>query len=223
MSIIAIDIETIPDVSEATMQRWAEEASPPSNWKDPVKIQRYKEEAALKKKEKAALSPLSGRIVCVGLGYKEKEDEDWEFACFVDASNDECALLIQVDETLSHLPGVSWIVSFYGRKFDFPFLAVRAMKHRLDLNHKWPLGKWDKRHIDMFDAFTEGGLGAWGEFLLGMPKSGSGQHVEEYVNEGRWDDIEAYCLRDVQITAGLWDLYSQTTAGGYYGQISGSS
>ena len=220
MAVLCVDIETIADVPEWLIQRWRESIQAPGNYKDPVKIEKYREEALRKRIEKAALSPLTGKVACVGIGYKDAAD--WEYECFISRSMDERALLLGVDKAIASLPRVGWLVSFNGRKFDFPFLAVRSMKYHLELEHKWPLSKWDRRHVDMFDAFGEGGLGDWGRLLLGEGKTGSGSHVDEMVREGRWEDLEYYCLHDVKLTAGLWDLYTTTTAGGSYGQVAGT-
>lgn len=219
MSVLVVDIETVADVPPWVAEAWKDRAEAPANYKDPVKIERYKEEQVQRRLEKAALSPLTGRVVAVGLGWRD--EPEWEFSAFIDRQSDEETLLRAVDAAIAGLPRVGWIVSYNGRRFDFPFLAVRAMKHRLELKHKWPLGKWDRRHVDMYDAFGEGGLADWGRLLLGEDKSGHGSHVEELVREARWDEIEAYCLNDVRLTAGLWDLYRSTTAaGGYHGEIS---
>ncbi len=223
MGVIAIDIETYADVPEWIQDRWKErEVKAPSNWKDPIKCQRYVEEKMAERIEKAALNPLTGRVVGVGVGHREKED--WEYACWVDRVNNEASLLKAVDYALGQIPGLSWLVTYNGRQFDFPFLAVRAMRHKLDLRHRWPLGKWDRRHVDMFDAFGKNGsLAAWGQLLLDENPVGSGKHIGELVAAEEWDEIEAHCLQDVKIVAGLWELYERTVLGGYDGKVSGTS
>ncbi len=223
MAILAIDIETVASVTDATMERWRQEARAPSNWKDQRKIERYKEDAANKRLERAALSPMSGRIVAIGLGLQESPyNSQWDYACFVSTDGDEKKLILTVDEIISKITGLAWLVSFNGRRFDFPFLAVRSMKHKLALRHKWPLEKWDRRHRDMYDVFGDGSLAAWGEFLLDMPKTGSGSDVAGLVAEKAWDTLREYCLRDVRITAELWELYSSTTAGGSHVKVGGT-
>jgi DEAD/DEAH box helicase domain-containing protein len=40
---------------------------------------------------------------------------------------------------------------------------------------------------------------------LGVGKSADGLQSLEWVREGRWDLVEAYCRRDVEVTFRLWD------------------
>jgi hypothetical protein len=64
--MLAFDIETgpLPDDQLPAFDR--DRAQAPSNWKDPEKIERFKDEAEAAWREKLALSPLTGRVVAIG-------------------------------------------------------------------------------------------------------------------------------------------------------------
>ena len=49
-------------------------------------------------------------------------------------------------------------------------------------------------------------LAALAEATLGVSKAGDGLQSLAWVREGRWDLVETYCRKDVEITARLFDF-----------------
>jgi len=202
---LIVDIETGTDVNDEWYARKAAKIKAPSTWKDPVKIKRNKEEKMAKLLEKAALSPLSGKVVCVGLGM-EQEDGGWDVGCFVDRVGEEAQLLHDVDVAINKILPVGYIVTFGGRKFDFPFLTARSMIHGLKLGFPWPVG-YDHSHIDMFDQLGEGSLEDWSILCGEGKKQHHGGEIAELIEKEDWDSIILHCTEDILKTAALFDRY----------------
>jgi len=202
---MVIDIETRADIHPAILAAMMEKVKAPGNWKDETKIAVYREEQKAKLIERAALSPRTGAIVCVGVGVRDSTESDrWENEVFMDRVGDEESLLKAVDSALEEFQPI-YIYTFNGRRFDFPFLAVRAMLHSLKLNHRWPVG-WDKRHLDLFDFFgKEGSLNEWAAALLGKTKPSSGASIQEMVDQERWDEIKEHNLWDLEAVEEIVD------------------
>jgi DNA polymerase elongation subunit (family B) len=200
---LVIDIETYQDIPDEVLESRRAQISAPSNYKDPEKIAKYIEEKTAEIVEKAALSPLTGRVVAVGMGLR-RHGGDWEFACLTDRINDEQLLLARVDSTLFDV-GHGHLITFDGTRFDIPFLVARAMRHGMLLRYRWPLARYSKRHIDLFTILQSGSLGDWSALVLGESKKATGADVAAMVEQERWDDLKTYCLADVRITARLYD------------------
>lgn len=204
---IVLDIETYADVSEEQLKHIKAGIKPDGRIKDPAKI---KADIAKKQTEvldKAALSPRTGRVVCVGIGIRKLDDAKmawWEFAAFLDEVNEEEKLLRIIDDTLAdNIHG--HLITFDGRRFDLPFMAARAMKHGMALRYKWPLG-YHPLHIDLFELLgKEGGLDAWAMGLLGRSKTTAGSEIAGMVEGERWNEIREHCLEDIRMTAELFD------------------
>lgn len=202
---LVIDIETYQDIPPAVLEAKTAKIQPPKNWKDPDKIAAYIEDAKAKIVRQAALSPLTGRVVAVGLGLR-RADEQWEFGCFVDRTGGEDDLLREVDDALSEIEH-GHLITFNGTRFDLPFLVARAMRHGLTLRYRWPVVRYSKRHIDLCQLLGDGSLSEWAALVLGEGKTGSGADVAGLVEAERWDDLRNYCLEDVRITARLFEAY----------------
>ena len=196
---------SINDINPKLMAAMMERVKAPGAWKDEVKIARHREEAKTKLIEKAALSPRTGRIVSVGVGVRDGgESPKWDNHCFVDRVNDERALLEAIDSALAETQPL-YIYSYNGRRFDFPFLAVRAMMHGMKLKHRWPVG-YDNRHLDLWDFFgKEGSLNEWAAAILGRTKPSSGAAIQEMVDQERFDEIIEHNLWDVEAVEELVD------------------
>jgi len=200
---LVIDIETYQDIPEEVLESRRSQIQAPANWKDPDKIAKYVEEKTAEIASKAALSPLTGRVVAVGMGLRRNKG-NWEFACFVDRINYEEKLLGEVDRALFAVEH-GHLITYNGTRFDIPFLVARAMRHGLTLMYKWPLARYAKRHLDLFSILQSGSLSDWSALVLGETKKSSGADVAAMVSEERWDDLKTYCLADVKITARLYD------------------
>lgn len=205
---IVIDIETIPCLPEGWAEAMQEKLQPPSNYKDEDKIAAWREKKIAGMVDKAALSPRTGAIVCIGIG-EHKPGYDWQFSCATTQHMSECEMLERVDHALEKSV-YGHLVTFNGKAFDVPFLIGRSMKYNLILGAKWPL---NSKHIDLFrELGREGGLGAWAMAILGEKKLSSGAEVQGMIERGAWDEVERYCVDDVKKTAAMFDRFERVAA-----------
>jgi predicted PolB exonuclease-like 3'-5' exonuclease len=106
------------------------------------------------------------------------------------------------------------LVTFGGRSFDLPLLELHALKHGVSARNHFG-AKYGARyrfqtdaHLDLYDFLTgygassiRGGLDALLR-LCGLEGKGdvSGKDVQELWENGRLEEIHAYCRRDVMST-----------------------
>jgi DNA polymerase elongation subunit (family B) len=122
------------------------------------------------------------------------------------------------------------IVTFNGRGFDVPFIYLRSAILNVVISRKDWLGYrfQTEPHCDLAEQFTFYGVsgrdGAARRFNLDFyckafgiesPKSHgvTGLDVNRLLSEGRYRDIAEYCLRDVQGTLQLYNLWKERLAG----------
>jgi hypothetical protein len=192
--LVTINIETISD------QSIPDDELPDvklGNLKDPDKIKAKTEEA----KEKMSLRPLTG-IIVVG-GFK-RDNEDVEM--FVG----EAGTLVGYSELCSDPRGVPLLVTYNGRAFDLPFLAMTYLRHNvrfpfLPAMHETRY-KHD-RHLDVYDFLTQYGammggvLAEWGARLGVKPKVwGRGSQVAEWHRAGDMESIVRHCASNIEVT-----------------------
>ena len=107
------------------------------------------------------------------------------------------------------------LITYNGRCFDFPVLALRSLHHGISM--QWYYDRdvryryTDKRHIDLCDWFADHGAIKYTSLdslakIIGLPgKTGvDGSKVSELFDNGFIDKIQNYCLQDVVQTAFLF-------------------
>lgn len=188
---IVIDIETKADEAYTSRPEFREQLrasiEAPSNYKDPVKIASYIDEQFDKALQRSALSPLTGRVVAIGLGWLDREDVE------VLSGDDEAQLLRDFANWLPDAPVVltGWCI----RRFDLDFLAVRASIHGIELSPWWPHSKDHRRVADAHDVHGSGRLMHWLDRYGLPPKTAEGPEVEGMT----LDEVAAYCANDVMV------------------------
>jgi len=122
------------------------------------------------------------------------------------------------------------VVTFNGRGFDVPFIYLRSAILNVLITRKDWLGYrfQTEPHCDLAEQFTFYGVsgrdGAARRFNLDFyckafgvesPKSHgvTGLDVNRLLSEGRHREIAEYCLRDVQATLQLYNLWKERLAG----------
>ena len=198
-----LDIETYPEIPDGMINILKAELKAPSNLKDPEKIAAAlaRKEAALV--EKAALSPLTARVVIVGMGFRQKGGE-WEYQVLTDEN--ELTLLGLVDLAVAGRQ-VTKRITYNGARFDIPFLVARCMKHGFVPKWKWPVGRYHPMHVDMYDVLGEGSLEKWMVLLTGQRKKSSGSQIAELIDSGRLDEAVEHCLDDIKALAMIYERY----------------
>lgn len=122
------------------------------------------------------------------------------------------------------------IVTFNGRGFDVPFVYLRSALLNVSITRKDWLGYrfQTEPHCDLAEQFTFYGVsgreGAARRFNLDFyckafgiesPKSQgvTGMDVNRLLAEGRYREIAQYCLRDVEATLRLYQVWRERLAG----------
>jgi len=196
---IVFDIETYQNdrLGEYINQK---DIKPDARLKDIKKI----EEDIVKKKaalvDKAALSPITGRVTCVGVSYRG------DFKFFI--NKDERALLEDLNTFIAGKE-VGAYVTKNGDDFDTPFLRVRHLANKMQVP-PWLL--YITRHHDIKRYFGRGTMGPYGpsmqdlEWVMDIRRDGEkdGLQALKWWEEGDWDSLKKYCEQDVRTTENIF-------------------
>jgi predicted PolB exonuclease-like 3'-5' exonuclease len=163
--------------------------------------------------ERAFPPTYAHKIVCLG-GLWLGEDYRLRRLGLVGEGADERGILEELsDFVIEHRPV---LVTFNGRAFDLPVIALRALRSGIPLG--WYYGDRALRHrysetghIDLCDQLADHGAARSSSLdalarLIGLPgKIGvDGSQIEGLFRAGLLDRIQRYCLTDVAQTALLF-------------------
>jgi len=173
--------------------------------------------------DKAALSPVASRLLCIGM-YTEVEDESPLFA-----GKSEFVLIYDKDEKKmleqfkAHIMNIPTLITFNGRSFDFPFLMFRAAVHRIPLSLDIYPYNGKAGHIDLFvhlnavgllgnldQSLRMVGLKKWIEYFgLGTKQSiaNGDLNLLEMDKAGDTEGILNYTKNDVMKTYELFKIF----------------
>lgn len=151
-----------------------------------------------------ALDWSLGRIVCIGLVVDEGAQEAAE--CL--AGTDETKLLTDFWKILRP---ADYLIGHNLIGFDIPFIQARSVINKvkpsraIDLRRYSTAGvydtmqvwsNWDRQRFPKLDLLaTVLGLGG---------KSGSGDQVAHWVEQGDWARLKDYCMQDVRLTREIY-------------------
>jgi DNA polymerase elongation subunit (family B) len=237
MATLVFDIETtaqpVDNFDEVQREYLFREAE-----KIPTEIEREACRSELARQ--MSLWPFTGHVVCVAMLNAEScrgqvlfLADDFEASeCeagpveFVPCM-DEAELLVAFWDVARHYDS---IVTFNGRGFDVPFIYLRSAILNVPITRKDWLGYRYQTdpHCDLAEQLTFYGVsgrdGAARRFNLDFyckafgiesPKSHgvTGMDVGKLMEERRFMDIALYCLRDVQATVSLYQIWRERLAG----------
>jgi predicted PolB exonuclease-like 3'-5' exonuclease len=195
ITYLVLDIETVPD---------RELHTPPEPTMGPVSVER-------------PLPPLYAcRPIVLGVMWLG-EDLAVKRIGTIGESKDEAGMMLDFAEFMS-----KWrpqLVTWNGRSFDLPVLALRAL--RFGLNFGWyyrgegyRYRYTEEGHLDLCDVLADHGAAKMTSLdaasrLIGLPgKDGvDGSQVEGLYHAGQIDALRRYCLSDVAQTAFLFLRY----------------
>lgn len=204
--ITVIDIETYPNL-DMVDKLPAVKAS--TRLKDPVKIKADIENKELEQIGKMALSPLYGKIACIGYVSKEQK----EVVCQSEKD--------MLTDFFNRLPKIEKLVTYNGNNFDLPFIWKRALilgvfnpvKHfklsgytkryntvtHVDLMQLW--GGWNIQNNISLDVLSHA--------LLGKKKIDFDfKEIPALLdNQEGINKLSKYCLRDCELTYELYQKF----------------
>ena len=221
MQTIVFDVETGP-LAESELSALLPPFDPAEvrtgNLKDPAKIaEKIAEAEANHRREffdRAALDPLTGRVVAIGmLVFPEIRGQRPE----VGAEGGECVIIGHEDEartlrefwqhTQAEMGRMNPMIGFNIFGFDLPFLFRRSWKLRVPVPFGIRRGRyWGDQMIDLRDAWQLGDRQARGSLdsiakHLGVgAKNGDGKAFAELWRSDR-AKAEAYLRNDLELTA----------------------
>lgn len=219
--IVALDIETIGNPDAAALMPEPEVKA--GNIKDPAKITEKLAAAKAEQLTKAALDPLTARIICYAAAGEVGGEEKNVVEIVATPTDDaERALVQSVMEMLGTKE--IRIVTWNGIGFDLPMIYKRAMILGVDPGSFGapPLTAWTKRystdrHYDLMQIW--GGWSSMGfaklDTVAGLvlrERKTAGVDVTTFgalleTKEGR-DKIAEYCLQDTRLTWRLWKRFN---------------
>ncbi len=213
MKTIFFDIETGP-LPEPELLQMLPPFDPAEvkvgNLKDPEKIAAKRAEAEADHRrqfiERAALDPLTGRVLAVGL---LSNRDDFR----VIGVEDEAALLREFwTACRDEKARLNRMVGFNTHAFDLPFLIRRSFKHRVQIPFGIRRGRyWGEELIDLREEWQLGDRQARGSLdtiarYLGVgQKNGHGHEFARLWTEDRAKAVE-YVRRDVELTAEIAEV-----------------
>ena len=201
MKSIIFDIETAP-LPESELKQFMPEFEAPGNFKDPDKI---KVAIEAKKKawiEDAALDPMTGCVLAIGL----LVDESF---VFISEPATESIMLHEFWDSIQGAEQLHHIVGFNCCSFDLPFLIRRSWKHRVVIPTGVRRGRyWGDQITDLRDVWQCGDRQAPGSLdtiskHLGIgQKTGNGKDFYTLWNSDRTKATE-YLKNDLMLTSDI--------------------
>jgi len=213
MQTYTFDVETGP-LAESELSALLPPFDPAEvktgNLKDPAKIAEKIAEAEANHRrdffDKAALDPLTGRVIAIGMLDLETDK------FFIIGHDDEARTLTEFWEASQGEMGrLNSMLGFNIFNFDLPFLIRRSWKHRIKVPFGIRRGRyWGDQLVDLRDAWQLGDRQARGSLdtiarHLGVgAKNGEGKAFAELWLNDR-PKAEAYLRNDIQLTAKVAD------------------
>lgn len=102
------------------------------------------------------------------------------------------------------------LVGFSSNRYDVPVLNVAFRR----LTGTASLNLFEKERLDLLDEIERVtgrrvSLNLLAEANLGMGKTSNGAEAIELYRQGKLEELKAYCLKDVELTKGIYDLYRE--------------
>lgn len=194
---VVLDIETEPDLAwlEATEAEFVATLEPPANYKSQEAIEKWFRGERDKRAERAALSPVDGRITAIAVAPLWESMEPIALVNRVSERTLIVDFLVAVTSCTGARPAL--LAGYNIAQFDLPFIAARAAIHDVPLPGWWP--DLTRRYGICLDAFDvlggSGKLAMWLARLKLPPKTGEGGQCHTYADE----ELRSYVQNDVRV------------------------
>ena len=119
----------------------------------------------------------------------------------------------EIEELGKLFLGAGTIVGFASNRYDIPVLNLYFQK----LPQRAELNLWSRDRVDLLEEVERQtgdrvSLRRLAETNLGETKEGHGSEAIELYARGDMETLKTYCLRDVELTKKLYDLYLRDRA-----------
>jgi len=154
-----------------------------------------------------ALRPEFGHVICIGMGHDARGELERK-ALTARRIEEERRILVEFWETVRPAQKEWRLVTYNGLAFDVPYLLRRSLYLGVPPSRVLPLRPYLlEAHYDVMQALANWQRGETVRLeivaaLLGLakvPEGMEGSQVYGLWQAGRIDEIEAYCLGDVQL------------------------
>jgi predicted PolB exonuclease-like 3'-5' exonuclease len=207
---LILDIETVPDESlidkPAVLSPEKELSTTLLGMPESTRAQAVPEPSSVP-------PPYANRPIAIGCLYLDGNLAPIKCGCLGVSKygDDERALLVDFANFGGREKPI--IITWNGRGFDLPVITLRCYKYGIPLewyDQEYRYRYSDKKNIDLFDLMTDFGAVSKKGFrldkiakLIGLPgKYGvDGSQVKGLFEEGRFVEIEEYCVTDMLQTA----------------------
>ncbi|MCS6789301.1 MAG: hypothetical protein NZ484_01955 [Patescibacteria group bacterium] len=115
----------------------------------------------------------------------------------------------ELDQVYEYFFNSKYLVGFSINRYDVPVLNIYFQKK---LNLSKSLNLWEKERIDLLEEIEKIygqriSLSKLSEVNLGDTKIGHGSEASDLYLTGQIEELKKYCLKDVELTKRLYDLY----------------
>jgi predicted PolB exonuclease-like 3'-5' exonuclease len=207
---VGVDFETLDTKSKDFLLAYAED-----------------DEEKEKVKEGLSFSPLTGKIISIGIlnpdtdkgavyFISDKDKQTTEKDIQYNPVAGEKELLKEFWNTALHY---DQFITFSGRIFDCPYLMIRSAVNKVKPTRNLMPNRYYDSHIDLADRLTFFGatrnrnnLHLWCQALgIKSPKDSgiTGYDVGRLHNEGKYMDIARYCAGDLWATKELFNYWEK--------------
>lgn len=199
-----LDIETIPSQHKWVAEHIESNLTPPKNYKDQERIDKWKDEALSEKLDKAGLDGATNHIICIGYAINDEKSS----AFYVTNYTAEKQLLIDVFKKFESLQ-YPIIVGHNIVGFDLKIIKQRAMVHGIRIPTNFPLNPkpWDNNPYDtmtQWDAKNYISMDMLAKvFGIEGKQDIDGSQVYEMWKQGKFKEIVKYCKSDVDMVRSI--------------------
>lgn len=212
--MIAFDIETAMDNLHENQEAWYVGKRKDKRLTDAAKIDANIE----KVKDEFPLSPLTGKIILIGLVSDTNFDGTWNILKYesgdtlyfkqlgLHQDDTEKSILMKFWEIVSlGIAGGHRLVSFNGKQFDLPFIFSRCLYHNIPRpsilrTYDALVNKYNNvAHVDVYNVLSEGSQSEWANKLLeDEPLSSDGKYIPKWYINGDYGEIIAKNYYDLK-------------------------
>ena len=214
--VLCLDIETVPAYPdyEKVPSQWKE------LWNRKISTQsQYEGKDPSETYNRAGIYAEFGKIICICVGYFQRNGNEYSFRMKSFYGDDERTLLEAFSSMLDKLYGYS-LCAHNGKEFDFPFISRRCLVNDipipkiLDVSGKKP---WEVSFLDTMELWKFGDYKSFTSlnllatlFDIPTPKDDiDGSEVwKVYWLENNLERIRNYCRKDVVTVARLLLKYT---------------